>query len=170
MTLDRSWIIAPLMPSYRNIVENTTKERFITKFTKTDNCWIWEAAKNRGGYGVFRMNKRTCTAHRLAYTTFVGPIPKGLDIDHLCRNRACVNPDHMEPVTRGENTRRGDAPKALRAYKANITECPSGHPYDEINTYYRKDRPGRECRTCRTETSRRIQRAKNETSHARERA
>lgn len=83
-------------------------DRFIRKIDKTDTCWEWQGARFAGGYGMFNpTHTTTVTAHRFAYELFVGPIPDGLDIDHLCRNRSCVNPAHMEPVTEAENTRRG---------------------------------------------------------------
>ena len=81
------------------------EERFWSKVNKTDTCWIWTAAKNQDGHGRFR-HGRLVLAHRFAYELLVGPIPKGLDLDHLCQNPACVNPAHLEPVTRKENTRR----------------------------------------------------------------
>lgn len=68
-------------------------------------CWPWTAS-TANGYGVLMVNKRREYAHRLSYARFNGPIPDGLDIDHICRNRTCINPDHLEPVTRGENVRR----------------------------------------------------------------
>lgn len=73
-------------------------------------CWVWTAAVGSHGYGVFNPEPgTTALAHRHAYTLLVGPIPDGLDLDHLCRNRVCVNPDHVEPVTRRENVQRGTA-------------------------------------------------------------
>jgi hypothetical protein len=69
-------------------------------------CWAWKTS-SAGGYGVIRVNDRTCKAHRVFYEALVGPIPDGLDIDHLCRNKACVNPDHLEPVTTAVNVQRG---------------------------------------------------------------
>lgn len=82
--------------------------RFWAKVDKTETCWLWTAAiRRRSGYGVFSHQARTMLAHRFAYELLVGPIPDGLVIDHLCRVRHCVNPDHLEPVTQRENLRRG---------------------------------------------------------------
>ena len=71
-------------------------------------CWEWTGSNDRG-YGMFRLDGRTVRAHRWAWETLVGPIPRGLHLDHLCRNPPCVNPDHLEPVTQPENIRRGHA-------------------------------------------------------------
>lgn len=72
-------------------------------------CWVWTAARHGKGYGMFSVDrKRKVRAHRFAYEMMVGPIPEGLDLDHLCRNRACVNPEHLEPVTRSVNLKRGN--------------------------------------------------------------
>jgi hypothetical protein len=130
-----------------------TIQRFFAKIAVTPApegitsgpCWIWTATKNRKGYGMFRAN-RYGSAHRYAYRTLIGPIPLGLHIDHLCRNRDCVNPMHMEPVTNAENQRRGK----VNQYKS-LEACKYGHEFDEANTYYleRKDRQGRITRKCR---------------------
>jgi hypothetical protein len=117
-------------------------ERFWAKVNKTDECWLWTASRVGGGYGRFHpTNGVSVYAHRWAYEQLVGPIPEGLQLDHLCRVRQCVNPSHLEPVTQAENIRRG----ALY-----VVECPKGHAYDEANTYRR---PGgqRSCRACRCE-------------------
>lgn len=89
-------------------------------------CWVWQGARNPGGYGVIGRGGRgggNSFTHRLAFEHFVGPVPAGLELDHLCRNRACCNPDHLEPVTRAENVRRG-LHVALRPPR---TQCRNGH-------------------------------------------
>jgi hypothetical protein len=86
----------------------TPVERFWAKVDKTESCWVWLGTGTPKGYGQFAPNRRHVYAHRYAYELTRGPIAEGMTIDHLCRNRGCVNPDHMEVVTRGENTRRAD--------------------------------------------------------------
>jgi HNH endonuclease len=103
-----------------------------------EECWPWLGAVSHG-YGVFPFSaeQSAARAHRVAYELLIGEIPDGLTIDHLCRNKLCQNPAHMEPVTGGENTRRAHAA---------ITHCPAGHPYDEANTY--RVNSTRYCRAC----------------------
>lgn len=121
----------------------TVEDRFWAKVRviPCGGCWEWQGHLAGGGYGGFS-DGRNVYAHRWAYEHLIAPIPDGLQIDHLCRNRACVNPAHLEPVTQTENQMRG-----LKG--SLVTHCPQGHPYDEENTRWRKDRPnGRGCITC----------------------
>ena len=121
-------------------------DRFRMKYDIADNgCWIWKGATTgKSGYGAFYAGQRI-TAHRFAYETFIGPVPEGLDVDHLCRNRLCVNPDHLEPVTRRENVVRGVSPNAANAAK---THCIRGHPLTRENCYASKWPRNRECKEC----------------------
>jgi hypothetical protein len=107
-------------------------------------CWLWIAAKDTHGYGRFWDGERLLMAHRVTHENRFGPIPTGLQSDHLCRVRACVNPDHIEPVTPKENTLRGNGPSAIAARK---THCIHGHEFSTNNT--RVYRGKRHCRTCR---------------------
>lgn len=106
-------------------------------------CWEWTGALSTKGYGRFNAGPALCQAHRYAYEALIGPIPDGLELDHLCRNRICVNPDHLEPVTTAENLRRGAGGPRPR--------CLRGHAFSESNTYYRPDNGRRQCRACRRE-------------------
>lgn len=125
--------------------------RFRSKVVTVEGgCWEWQAARSQG-YGKYVQRtsrpKKYVGAHRFSYEFFVGPIPEGLQIDHLCRNRACVNPAHLEPVTNQENSRRG-------AKGRLVTVCAQGHHYDEANTGYKKS-GRRYCRACAKEAMRR---------------
>lgn len=88
---------------------NTTLEHLTDKFTMGDDCWEWTAGKSVQGYGRVSFGGKNKLAHRVVYELMVGPIPKNLEIDHLCRNRGCVRPDHLEPVLHAINVSRGDA-------------------------------------------------------------
>ena len=106
-------------------------------------CWLWEAAKDRQGYGFFWYNGRQVGAHRWAYEQEYGPIPDGLQIDHLCRMPSCVRPTHMEPVTLAENLRRG----LHRNQNTDKTHCIRGHLLRGANLYVNPI-GRRHCRTC----------------------
>lgn len=119
--------------------------RFWPKVSKSDGCWDWTGATIRG-YGAFRYQGKVAYAHRVAYELLAGPIPDGLTIDHLCRNPLCVRPDHLEPVTQGENTRRA----VQVGYHANSPRgCRRGHDWaaDPPLLAHRSD--GSITRTCR---------------------
>ena len=118
----------------------TAEERFWPKVDASGDCWLWTGARKPTGYGNFWSGERYVLAHRFAYEALVGEIAEGLTIDHLCRVRSCVNPDHMEPVPWEENNRRGHTIAARNAAK---TRCPRGHEYD-----YRSPRGVRRCTTC----------------------
>ena len=93
-------------PEKVQIIHGDDEARFWSYVEKTDGCWEWTGAKDGDGYGHLTIAGRVVGAHRFAYELLVGPIPEGLEIDHLCRNRACVKPADLEPVTRAENLRR----------------------------------------------------------------
>ena len=130
-------------------------ERFIEKihFDDKTGCWIWKGATYRKGYGQFYLKGDYYSAHRVSYEYFHHPIPEGLQIDHLCRNHPCVNPDHLEVVTSRENQLRGLTSELNRARARLITHCIRGHIYDEKNTY-RSPAGWRACRTCHREKER----------------
>jgi hypothetical protein len=112
-------------------------------------CWLWTGKTATNGYGVIQGSIGKGCAHRYFYSTLIGPVQRGLNLDHLCRVRCCVNPLHLEPVTRSENLRRGANGDVIRARMALRTSCPSGHPYDSGNTYRRPGAVSRDCLTCR---------------------
>jgi HNH endonuclease len=124
-------------PAVRSITE-----RLLSKIAfAPSGCWLWTAATNNG-YALLWDNERQklVKAHRVAYELFIGAIPDGLELDHLCRVRHCVNPEHLEPVTRSENM--------LRSPLIRRERCSKGHPLTEGNVIYKKDGKRDRCRTC----------------------
>src|SRR5690348_14749328 len=125
--------------------------RFWNRIQVTESdCWVWMGAKSKAGYGQLWSDGKVAYLHRLTFEFYVGPIPEGLTIDHLCRNRACCNPAHLEAVPLRENIRRSDSATANNARK---THCVNGHLFDEVNTQFTSK--GRRCRACHRERQRR---------------
>lgn len=143
-------------------------ERIAEKVALNDaGCVVWIGSLDIGGYGHLSIgSKRDGTmrkgkAHRVLYELTVGQVPEGLDLDHLCRNRACVRQDHLEPVTRRVNVLRGETLPAANAAK---THCPKGHPYSGANLGWDRSKNGRVCRACKAEQQRRIRAARRSAS------
>lgn len=129
----------------------TLHDRFLARYrVQEDGCWVWTGSMNGHGYGTLYLGgrgPRTIGAHKYAFLALRGPYDLTLDLDHLCRNRACVNPDHLEPVTRQVNLNRSPIGNLAK------THCPHGHEYAGDNLI-RDSRGSRFCRTCMNERSR----------------
>jgi len=128
------------------LADEKTQQRFWKHVSKTEGCWQWLGWTTRG-HGRFKIGLQRYAAHRLAYTWAKGKIPNGLTLDHKCRNRGCVKPDHLEPVTVVENVLRGESVPAKNARK---TTCVRGHALKGHNASYREyaGRTERRCRIC----------------------
>lgn len=140
-------------------------DRFAEKIALADQgCIEWIAGTNGVGYGSFRrQGNQKVYAHRWSYEHHVGPIPKGLHLDHLCRNTLCVNPAHLEVVTLAENVRRGFSSPAINARK---THCIKSHPFSAENTYIHPSDGSRHCRECARERDRARVRRRSSTRKA----
>lgn len=130
------------------------RDRFLSKLSAPDEngCIIWRGTMQSNGYGCFWWNRKTCLAHRLSVAFSGREIPDGYHVDHLCRVTRCVNPDHLEPVTPGENARRGETFARRNLAK---THCPKGHPLssDNLDSYALKS-GRRACKICMRERCR----------------
>lgn len=120
-------------------------DRFWLKVEKTNGCWIWTGCK-ANGYGIVGIAYETWFAHRVAWVSKNGQLSSDLQLDHLCRDRACVNPDHLDPVPQAVNMIRGDGWGGVNSRK---THCPQGHEYTDRNTYVIPSTNGRMCRICK---------------------
>lgn len=114
------------------IFEDKLLNRFWMKVEKTETCWVWLGAKQSDGYGCFGVNGKILLSHRFSYELLKGDIPKGLELDHLCRNVKCINPSHLEAVTHKENMRRGNSNK-IHHHNRDKTHCNYGHPFSGGN-------------------------------------
>lgn len=132
----------------------TWEQRVLANFDKDPEtgCWLWRGCLTRYGYGTVTWQQRAQHAHRTVWELLVGPIPAGLVLDHLCRVRRCVNPEHLRPITNLENLQ---APGSLSPATLNRqkTVCPNGHEYSEENTYFTKG-GARKCRACAADRAR----------------
>jgi HNH endonuclease len=132
----------------------TLPDRLMSKVSPEPNsgCWLWMGEGHTNGYGLTKHNGKTHLVRRLMYEITRGPIPDGLELDHLCRVRCCVNPTHLEAVTHQENMQRSPLSRKGSEHLRKKTHCPKGHPYDAANTY--KWRGRRLCRECNRQRSR----------------
>lgn len=132
-------------------IEKPVEDRFWSKVNKTESCWNWShSTSGKSGYGKFFKDGKMKYAHRVAYELIKGLIPHNLFLDHLCRNRLCVNPNHLEIVTNQENCKRG-LTGLLNNYNSRKTHCSQGHEFSIENTSFAKygEKIHRRCKTCK---------------------
>lgn len=126
-----------------------------SKVQKTETCWLWTGKLTKKGYARYGLHKPNSYAHIASYEEVNGVVPEGLELDHLCRVRHCVNPSHLEAVTHLENIRRGKSPSAFHRVKSH---CYKGHPFNSDNTIV-NEKGWRVCITCKRESGRQRMRA-----------
>ena len=124
------------------------ESRILSKTTKTESCWIWNGYTERNGYGRITVNDKPYSTHRLSFLLFKGELKENLVIDHSCRNRACLNPEHLRQVTQRENCHENS--RASCHLNSLKTHCPKGHEYTEENTKTKTTKygVGRACKEC----------------------
>lgn len=138
------------MTSFKKPIIERMNERYVPD--PNSGCWLWTSYCSSGGYATIYINNKIYQAHRISYELHKGEIPNGLEIDHLCRVRCCVNPNHLEAVTRSINIKRGLAPIKSKERGLAKTHCKNGHPFIPENIYLRPDKT-RSCRICRNNAS-----------------
>lgn len=139
-------MIRPSRPVYDRIMEKVSPE-------PNSGCWLWTASLDSHGYGqIMTPDQKPKRAHRVLYQCVKGDVAANLDLDHLCRNRGCVNPDHLEPVTRSVNLRRGIGPRKTKERFAQKTGCMNGHKYEAgsyiVYFHVKRKRSYRICKVC----------------------
>lgn len=138
-----------LLPPQPTLIDLLERWRVIDD----NGCWLWQGSIGTHGYGSYQ----GLYVHRVSYEHYVGPIPDGLQIDHLCKVTRCLNPEHLEPVTNRENIHRGDSPSILIV---RTGRCAAGHEMTPENAYIRIDGHGRQCKTCNRLRQRRYRAAR----------
>lgn len=146
-------------PHYVAKIQHDDVTRFHSKILVSDSgCWLWQDVPEANGYARFSVGMGRELAHRWSYEHYCGSIPEGMTIDHLCRVKHCVNPEHLEVVTQKVNNLRSDNLAALNARKV---KCLRGHPFDSANTYVNPSTGARHCRRCAADRERNRRKALN---------